>query len=339
MAEIHRCAFLGPEFAVLFIGANEQTKAFLAHVIFAVTVCDRWQAAAHGSDFRHGFSDQILVFGWLQRQVDAGHLANFARPKAGGIDDHIGMDAAFGGFHMPGAVWLLGRSCHRAKALDASTHFARSCRIGHGDAGGIDIAAILLEHDAADAVKIDKRVFLFGFLAAEFVEFDTELTGLGALQAQLVFAVSCLGKVERTGLEHAAALAGFRFQLLVELHRVILQLGNVVVVVKAVEVGRRMPGGAGSQFVAFEQDDVFPAQFAQMIEDGTTDKTASDDDCLGVGREGVCSSRSPDVVHGLGCRKADHVEQCGLRLLRKTTFTSVIQSDQLNQVVLAISRI
>ncbi len=267
MAEIEWCSFLGPEFTVLFIGTNQETQAFLAHVVFAVTIGDRWQAAADFGNFRHGLGYEILVFGRLQGQVDTSQLSNLARPKSGGIDHNIGMDGALVGDHKPGTIGLLAGAGDGAEALDAAAHFARPSGIGHGDAGRVHIAAVLLEHDAADTVKIDERVFLFSFLAAEFIELHAKLAGLGALQAQLVFAIPSLGKIKRTGLEHAAGLAGFLFQLLVELHRVILQLGDVVVVMQAVQVGCSMPGGAGSQFIALQQDNVLPAQLAQVVED------------------------------------------------------------------------
>jgi hypothetical protein len=98
-----------------------------------------------------------------------------------------------------------------------------------------------------------------------------------------------LREVERTGLEDAAGLAGLDLKLLVQRHGVVLQAADVGGVVQAVNVGRRMPGRTGGEFVTLEQHHVGPAELGEMIKNGTTDETAADDDGLSVGAHGFAA--------------------------------------------------
>ncbi|MNV40417.1 hypothetical protein D3C71_1320230 [compost metagenome] len=74
----------------------------------------------------------------------------------------------------------------------------------------------------------------------------------------------------------ADILAGIGLDLLVELDRVFLQLGDVGVTVDRVHAASRMPGGTGSKLGPLDQNHVRPAEFRQMVEDGTADDTAAD---------------------------------------------------------------
>ena len=71
--------------------------------------------------------------------------------------------------------------------------------IGIGHARGIDVAAIGFELDAADAVKIARRVEAFGVSPADFVKIHAVAAGLGLLQAQLMVAGFGLSQVEVAG--------------------------------------------------------------------------------------------------------------------------------------------
>ena len=142
------------------------------------------------------------------------------------------------------------------------------------------MTAIGFVHDAADTVEVDQRMHGLGLGAAQLVEIDLEVTRLGGLHAQLVFTILALRKIQRTRLGDAAALPGFALELFVELHRVVLQPGDIVVVMQAVDAGCRVPGRARGQFVAFEQHDVGPAELGQVIQDRRADQAAADDYCL-----------------------------------------------------------
>ncbi len=125
-----------------------------------------------------------------------------------------------------------------------------------------------------------------GLVAAHLVEVHAVAARLGLLQAQLMLAGLGLREVEAAGLEHAAGLAGLGLQLGVEVHRVVLQAGDVGAVVQAVDVGRRVPGAARGQLVALQQHAVGPAGLGQMVEDRAADHPAADHHGLRVRSHG-----------------------------------------------------
>jgi hypothetical protein len=153
----------------------------------------------------------------------------------------------------------------RREAVDFGAALARSRGVGGCHARRIDIAALRLVHDAADAVEVDQRVQLLRLLPADLVEVHLVAARLGLLQPKLVLAGLGLGEIERTRLEDAAILAGLRLQLLVQSHGVVLQPADVGIVVQPMDVGRRVPCRARGQFVSFEQHHIRPAKLGKMV--------------------------------------------------------------------------
>lgn len=265
MAEVERRAVLGPEFHVALIGADEQAEPFLAQIIFAVAVGDRRQPAAHGGDFGNGLGDEILVLGRDQRQLQAGHGGDLAAPQAGGVDHPLRADLARRRTHDPAAVGLSFRGDDRGEAMDLGATLARTGGVGGGDAGRVDIAAFGFIHDAAYAVEIDQRMQPLRLVARDLIKIHLVAPRLRFLQPQLMLARLGLGEIERARLEDAAALAGLGLQLLVERHCVMLQAADVGRVMQAMDVGGGVPGRAGGELVAFQEDDIGPAMLGQMI--------------------------------------------------------------------------
>ena len=123
----------------------------------------------------------------------------------------------------------------------------------------------------------------FGLVAADLVEIHPVKFRLGRLQAQLMFARLCLRQIQRSGLKHPAALPGFRLQFPVKVHRIVLDAGNIGAVMQPVDIGRRVPGAARGQFIAFQQHHVAPAELGKMIQDRASDDAAADDNRLCMG--------------------------------------------------------
>ncbi len=265
VAETLRRAVLGPEFHRLFIGTHEKALALLPQVILAVAVGDRRQAAIHRGDFGDGLGDEILMLGRHQGQLDPRQRRHLAAPEAGGVDHPVGVDIALRRFDNPCAVRLLDRRCHRCEAIDLGPAHPCARGIGIGHARGIDVAAIGLVHDAADAVEIDKRVQALGLVATHLVEIHPVKLGLRGLQPQLMFACFGLGKIERAGLEHAAALPRLGLELFVEAHCIVLNAADVGRVMQPMYVGRRVPRGSRGQLVPLEKNNIGPTQLGQVI--------------------------------------------------------------------------
>ena len=128
----------------------------------------------------------------------------------------------------------------------------------------------------------------FGLVPADFVKVHPVEPGLGRLQAQLVLARLGLREIEAAGLKDAAALTGLLLERVVEGHGVMLDAADVGAVMQPVNVRGGMPGRATGQLVPLHQNNVCPAQFGQMVQDGATDNAASDDDGLGMGAHYMC---------------------------------------------------
>jgi hypothetical protein len=75
----------------------------------------------------------------------------------------------------------------------------------------------------------------------------------------------------------AALLTGFGLDLLVEVHRVLLQAGDVGVAIEGVHSAGGVPRGPGGQLLALQQHDVGPTRFGEVVQDAGADDTASDD--------------------------------------------------------------
>jgi hypothetical protein len=105
----------------------------------------------------------------------------------------------FSGAHDPGAVRLLLGARDRGEAMDLRPPLPRTHGIGIGHARRVHIAAIGLEHDAADAVEIHQRMQPLRLVAADLVEIHPVAPRLGLLQAQLMLPVLGLREVELPG--------------------------------------------------------------------------------------------------------------------------------------------
>ena len=89
---------------------------------------------------------------------------------------------------------------------------------------------------------------------------------------------------QRSLVDPAGRLPGFVFQCAVERNRVLDQVSQVPAAAQCAHLGRRMPGGAGSQFVALEQDRIADTRFRQVVKSRTTHDTTTDNYHGGMSR-------------------------------------------------------
>jgi hypothetical protein len=75
---------------------------------------------------------------------------------------------------------------------------------------------------------------------------------------------------------HAAGLAGYLLDLLVEADGVLLQLGDIGIAVHRVHAARGMPGRARGELGAFDEQHVLPTRLGQMIQNTGADDAAAD---------------------------------------------------------------
>ena len=82
---------------------------------------------------------------------------------------------------------------------------------------------------------------------------------------------------QAAGNVHAAALAGYLLDFLVQVDRVLLQLGDVRVAVDRVHAACRVPRRARRQLRTLDQHYVLPAGLGQVVEHTGSDHAAADD--------------------------------------------------------------
>ena len=84
------------------------------------------------------------------------------------------------------------------------------------------------------------------------------------------------GQHDAAGDVHAAGLAGNRFDLLVEIDRVLLQLGDVGIAVDGVHAAGRMPGRTGCELGTLDQQHILPSRLGQVIQNAGAHDAAAD---------------------------------------------------------------
>ena len=97
----------GPRLRVRLIAAHDQTADFLLEIDAPVRVANRRCVGGKPVDL---FGNDVLVFHWLQRHVDARHRADLPRPLPGAVDDFFAGDIAMRGFHRDNAIAPSSRS-------------------------------------------------------------------------------------------------------------------------------------------------------------------------------------------------------------------------------------
>ena len=111
-----RSTFQGSQ--VLLVDPDDEAPALLAEICPAARVHDMRQFRVALVDLGDVVADQILVLHRLQRQPDAGHLADLARPQAAGIDHMLGTDRALFGDHVPASVGLRDQLLNLVMLID-----------------------------------------------------------------------------------------------------------------------------------------------------------------------------------------------------------------------------
>ncbi len=139
-----------------------------------------------------------------------------------------------------------------------------------------------IEHRADEMLLLDERVHFRRFVDRDDFEVHAEIAAARLRHLQPVEPLLRAGEVEAAGDVHAAGDAGDRLDLLVEVDRVLLQLGDVGVAVQRVHAAGGVPGRAGGELGALDQHEVVPAALGQVIGDAGADDAAADDDDLGM---------------------------------------------------------
>ncbi len=271
-----------PGAAGLFIGAHQHAVALLAEIDFPVEIDAVHQLLAARlvelDHLGHVLGDEIHVLHGQHRQLEPHHAADLARPEAAAVDHVLSDDLTLVGDDAPAAVLALHEVLYLGVQIDVGTVLLGRFRIGMGRAVGIEMTFHRIEHRTDELVGIEQRHQVMRFIRRQQMRVEPHVAALGEDRLHPVEAVLGRGEHHARGHVQADVLAGIILDLLVELHRIFLQLGNVGIAVDRVHAAGGMPGRAGGQFRAFDEHNIGPAEFGEVIQDGTADDAAPDDD-------------------------------------------------------------
>ncbi len=121
-------------------------------------------------------------------------------------------------------------------------------------------------HRADEVLRVEQREQLVGFLDRDHLEFHTEVAATCNGHVEPIDSFAVGGEREAPWQMDAAVLTRLRFDLLVQLDRVLLERGHVGVAVQGVHAARGMPRGSGGEFLALDQHDVVPAVLGEVVQ-------------------------------------------------------------------------
>jgi hypothetical protein len=277
LAEVPGRLDRGPGHAGALVGSHQHPAAFLAQVDLALEV-DRVQRLLPTGEFGEVSGDQVLMFHREDRQFQPDHPADLARPQTAGVDDVLGVHVAVIGDHVPGPVGARLQVHDPRAPHDLGARDLRRFRIRVRDPVGIDVTLDRIVERAREMLLVHQREELRGLVDRDDLELHPEVPTARLRHLQPVEPFAGAREHDPAGDVHAAGLSGDALDLLVELDRVLLQLGDVRVAVHGVHAARRMPGRTGGELRALDQQHVLPAGLGQVIQNARTDDSAADHD-------------------------------------------------------------
>ena len=265
-----------PRHAIALVGAQQHAAALLAHVDLALEIDDVHQFLLP-LEFGQIVGDQVLVLHGQYRQLETHEATDLACPQAAGVDHVFGMHVAVIGDDIPAAIDARLGIDHARLAHDLRAAQLRRLRVGMRDAVGVDMAFDRVVDRGHEALLIEQGIELAGFRGRDDLELHAQIAAARLGHLQPVDALGGAGQHEPARDVQAARLPRDALELLIEVDRVLLQLGDVRVTVDRMHAARGMPGRPRGEFGALDEQDVFPSCLGQVIGHARAHHAAAND--------------------------------------------------------------
>ena len=144
--------------------------------------------------------------------------------------------------HVPSAILALAQIRDPRLAHDLGPADLRRLRVGVGHPIGIDVAFDRVVHGAEEMLLVHQRKQLRCLIDRDQFEIHAEIAAACLRHLEPVDSRGCAGEHDAAGDVHAARLTGNPLDLLVEIDRVLLQLGDVRIAVDRVHAAGGVPG-------------------------------------------------------------------------------------------------
>ena len=313
--ELPRGLAFGPRLSALFIGAEEQTVAFLSHIDLATEVDGVHELFAFALVVRDDLGDllgqEVHVLHRKERQLESDHAADLTSPETAGIHHVLAVHDRFVLIRgrvehgeIPAAVSGPIDVAHPGVAMGLGSSPSGAFEVGVGDLARVEVALVGVPHRTHEVLRIEDRQELLGLLGGDQLGLHPEVAAARMGHAEPVHALGGVGQHHTTGDVDTAVLTRHLLDLLVQLDRVLLQLGDVGIAVEGVHPTGGVPGRPGGQLGAFHEHHVGPAGLGEVVEHGGADDATADDDDLGVCFHDVAFTRlsRASSLDGRRCR-------------------------------------
>ena len=294
------------------VGAKQKATGLLAHVPRAVALTQnahfRQASGLARLNGGMGLGDDILVLYGNDRHIKANHRARAAGKVAGRGNDVLAGDVALIGLDQPFAIGLLNNAGHGGLTIDGRATVTRAACEGLGQVGGLDIAVIRMLDRAQQVVGLAQGPDFLDLVRGQELDVNTDGLGHTRIIFVLVHPVLGPGQTDVADIAKADLQIGLGLKGGIEAHRIFVHLANRVAQIEQGQQARRVPGRAGGQLLAFDQNHIAPAQLGQMVKGADTDDSAANDDRTRVSfhekilLEDMCAAKSRAAfdLRGLG---------------------------------------
>ena len=230
------------------------------------------------------------MFAGLQRHVDASHAADLVAPHAAAVHHHVrrdvtGVAVRVGPVNARYAAPLFGDVGDLDALFDQGTVLTGTFGQRQRDVGRIALAIQRQINRTLDALKINVRVQFFDALVADFLDLNAKCAGHASLAIDLFAALFGQCDSDRTAAFEPCRDACFGLKRAVQFLRILRQLRHVRRRTQLCNQASGMPSGARCQLFAFQQNNVFPPQFGEVISHRAADHTTTNDDNAGFFRK------------------------------------------------------
>ena len=143
------------------------------------------------------------------------------------------------------------------------------------------------EDAARDILHVVVRQAFLDLARRDHLHVEAEVLGHGGAAHQLLKAAIGQRDRDRAVLLEAGGLAGFLLEALEEAGGVLGEFGQVARGAELTDEAGGMPGGAGGELLALQQDHIGDALLGQVIGNRAADNAAADDHDIGARGQGL----------------------------------------------------
>ncbi len=210
--------------------------------------------------------------------LESDHGPNLRGETTRGVDHMLGDDGAILRDNVPGSARTLLDVSDAVAKVDFCPSLACARGQGVGAAGGIGVPVTWRIEPQDDVLRVQEGMEFLDLRRADDVGFRAcgAKHSLGTvIPIHLVLVVS---ESDRPAIVKTRRLSGLRFQSLVKLRGIAMDLGHAQASYEMGNERRRMPGHARSELAFFNQHHVRPALFGQVIEERDPHNSSADND-------------------------------------------------------------